>query len=178
MTRDPARPKQNDDVERDYRERRASLRAIASRFGEGDSEDIVQDAFVKTMVAQREQRLRSGFAFLLTVTRNAVIDRLRRKSYRENIVESVGDAITEVADGAPSPERAAIAADRLRRTLAIIETMPPRRREVLLLHRIESATYRQISERLMISVKTVENHLAAAMAQLARELDSQDDDTN
>jgi RNA polymerase sigma-70 factor (ECF subfamily) len=171
MAIEPAGLSKRDDVERVYRRQRSTLRAIASRSGDPDSEDIVQDSFLKTISAEQDGNLRSSFAFLLKVTRNAVIDRLRQKAYRSSIVTSMGEGIMDAPDASPDPERAAIASDRLSRVMEIIESMPPRRKEVLLLHRLENATYRQISERLGISPRTVENHLAAGMAQLSRELD-------
>lgn len=153
-----------------YRERRKTISAIAGRAGIEDGADLVQDAFVRTIERGRRGQIDSPLAFLCRVARNGVIDRFRRRAFRAGVVQEAPPDF-DPPDAAPDPERAAIASDRLRRAMAIIAVMPPRRREVLLLHRMENATYGQIARRLGISPKTVENHLGAAMAQLSRALD-------
>lgn len=65
------------------------------------------------------------------------------------------------------PERSLIGAQRLRRVMATIDTMPPKRREVFLLHRVEELTYPQIARQLGVSIKTVEKHMHLAMLQLS-----------
>jgi RNA polymerase sigma-70 factor (ECF subfamily) len=47
-----------------------------------------------------------------------------------------------------------------------IEKLPPRRRDVFRLSRQEGLSHQQIASRLGISVRTVENHLAAALQSL------------
>ena len=51
--------------------------------------------------------------------------------------------------------------------MASIEAMPPRRREVFLLHRVEELTYAQIARRLNVTIKAVEKHMHLAMRQLS-----------
>lgn len=70
-------------------------------------------------------------------------------------------------DVAADPERQIMGAQRLSRVMAAIELMPPKRREVFLLHRIEEMTYQQIARHLDVNIKTVEKHMALAMRQLS-----------
>lgn len=165
---------QENSLEGAYRHRRPLLRALARKAGDAEAEDLVQDAFVKTLETEQHQPLQSGLAYLVRVTRNAVVDRLRSKSYRAEIVIDTSEGVFEATDPTPDPERAAIASDRLARTMAIIERLPPRRREVLKLHRFENLSYAEIGERMGISRRTAEGQLAAAMAQIHRELDQND----
>jgi RNA polymerase sigma-70 factor (ECF subfamily) len=51
-----------------------------------------------------------------------------------------------------------------------IEAMPPRRREVLKLHRFEHLTYDEIAIRLSVSRSTVKKDLADAIAEVAEAL--------
>lgn len=150
-----------------FRHRRAAVHAVAARAGSEEAADLVQDAFLKTVEAGRTANIDSPFGFLLRVARNGVIDRLRKRGRWAKLV-SEGSAESDRADPAPDAERAAIASERLQRALACIESMPPRRREVLLLLRLEGLTYRKVAMRLGISPKTVENHLSAAMEELSR----------
>jgi len=60
-----------------------------------------------------------------------------------------------------------IETEELRRKLqAAIENMPPVRRKVFELSRNEGLSYREISQVLSVSVKTVENHISLALKQL------------
>lgn len=156
-----------------YRRQRGTIRAVVARGGQQDSADLVQDAFLKTVEAGRSSDIGSPFAFLLRVARNSVIDFLRSRSRWAKVVSGMEESI-DLPDPACDTERALIAAQRLQRALACIETMPPRRREVFLLHRVEGLTYVKIANRLGISSRTVEEHMSAAMMQLSREMDAHD----
>jgi RNA polymerase sigma-70 factor (ECF subfamily) len=70
-------------------------------------------------------------------------------------------------DPAADPERSLIGSQRLQRVMAAIEAMPPRRREVFLLHRVDELTYAQIARRLNVTIKAVEKHMHLAMRQLS-----------
>lgn len=164
----------NEAMEESFRRRRNVVRAIVERGGRGDSADLVQDAFLKTIEAGRTTKIESPVGFLFRVARNSVIDRLRKRS-RWSRLMSDADAPGEQADLSPGVERSLIASERLSVALACIDAMPSRRREVFLLQRIEGLTYVKIAKKLGISAKTVEAHMSAAMLQLSREMDAYDD---
>jgi len=50
---------------------------------------------------------------------------------------------------------------------ALLNTLPPRRRRIFKLCRIEGFTYPQIADMLSISVRTVQNQMVQAVKQLA-----------
>lgn len=164
----------NDALEAAYRERRGQIHAVVARGGGEDSADLVQDAFLKTIEAGRAAELASPLAFLKRVARNSVIDRVRSRARWARVV-TAADPDFDRPDPTPDAEHSLIASERLRRALACIDAMPPRRREVFLLQRIEGMTYVKIANRLGISAKTVEDHMSAAMAQLSREMDGHDE---
>jgi len=47
-----------------------------------------------------------------------------------------------------------------------LKDIPPRSREVFILHRFEEMKYKEISELLNIPIKTVENHMGNALKRL------------
>ena len=49
-----------------------------------------------------------------------------------------------------------------------IDGLPPRTKEVYLLHRVEELGYRQIAEQLSISIRTVEWHVAEAIVRIGK----------
>lgn len=54
---------------------------------------------------------------------------------------------------------------------ASVDALPPRTREVFKLHRIDGLQYKEIAERLDISVRTVEWHIAEAIVRIGEALD-------
>lgn len=53
---------------------------------------------------------------------------------------------------------------------AAIEKLPPKRKEIFLLSRSEGLTYKEIAEKLSLSIKTVEAHMRLALQDLRAEL--------
>lgn len=169
MGGDRPKPLAND-LDRAFRERGARLRAITTRAGANEAEDLAQEALLRTAEAGAKAPVEAPLHLLFRIARNAVVDRLRAKG-RAAVLFRPGEA--DAADPAANPERILIASERLRRALATIDAMPPKRREVFLLHRLEGLSYAQIARRAGISIKTVEKHMALAMAQLSREVDGE-----
>jgi RNA polymerase sigma-70 factor (ECF subfamily) len=154
-----------------YRTRSSALRQVAARAGRDDALDLVHDAVVKTLEAGHGEQILDPVGFLFRVTRNALFDRFRSRARRSKIMESGLDC-ESTPDTAASPERAAIASERLTRALAFIDTMPPRRREAFLLCRVEELTYAEAARRMGVSIHAVEKHMSAAMAQLFEAFES------
>lgn len=150
--------------------RRQNLQAIALRAGEDDADDAVQNALVIVLEeAQRGKKAHSLDKMVTRVVRFAAIDLFRlnktRNEYTEAYAKHVGGEgeVNPAAD----PERGVMGVQRLKRVLGTIESMPSRRREVFLMHRVDEMTYPQIAKRIGISVKAVEKHMHLAMRQLS-----------
>jgi RNA polymerase sigma factor (sigma-70 family) len=159
----------DNDLSLSFRERREQIRIIAARGAREDAADVVQESFLKAIEADRKTLIEKPLHFLRRIARNAVIDRLRARQ-RSEVVFSSAPA-PDTSDLGASPERALIASERLARAMTIIERMPPRRKAVFILHRIDELTLGQCAKRLGISVKTVEKHMSEAMVQLSREIE-------
>lgn len=158
------------ELDRIYRIRSSGLWHVAGRVGQDEAGDLVHDAVVKTLEAGRKEPIHDTVGFLFRVTRNALFDRFRSKMRRSKVLE-YGLEDNDAADTGASPERSAIASERLARVLAFIDTMPPRRREAFLLCRVEELTYAQAARRMGVSVHAIEKHMTAAMAQLFAEFE-------
>lgn len=129
-------------------------------------EDLCQEVYVRTYESAKDRLPKPVRPFVFTIARNLLVDRARR----EHVVpiEAVADLEgLGVALDAPSPEHAVLARDELRQLQAAIDRLPPRRREVVILGRIEGLTGRQIAQRLGIAESTVADHLTAAINALA-----------
>lgn len=152
-----------------YRRDRARLVAYARRHAGHDAAcDVVQDAFVRAAGSSESGALRNPGGFLQRITRNLLIDRARRAAARPALIP-----IDEARDAAVAPTQhdELVAADLLERFERALDLLPEKTRRVFLLHRVEELTYREIHEKLGISVAGVEYHMMKALAHLARMLD-------
>ncbi len=131
-----------------------------------DPQDFVQEAFARLAGASPGGALRNPEAYLQRIVRNLLIDRARR-AIKVPHVELVEDLDVAVAPGQAN----AIEASDIRRLYrAAVDALPTRTREVFLLSRVEEVGYKDIADRLGISVRTVEWHVAQAIIRIEKAL--------
>ena len=127
-----------------------------------EAEDLTQALFLR--IWEKRQLIdpeRPIDAFLFTVAHHLVVDHLRKMARSMTTMPLLPGELLP----APEPDPG----DRLfHRQLEdlyhrAIAALPPRRRDVFTLSRQEGLTHQQIAHRLGISVRTVENHMAAAL---------------
>ena len=136
-------------------------RLLRSRGRSGDeSDDLIQEAFVRLQTYCREHEVAKPEAFLARTALNLMID-ARRKEAVAPVVQGGIEAL-DLLDPHPVPEEILMAQERLRHLHAGIEALSPRVREVFLMHRLEGYSYAQIARQLELSVSTVEKHIAKA----------------
>lgn len=105
--------------------------------------DVVQDTFLKLCTADREKVGNHLAAWLYTVCRNRALDVYRK----ENPMNPVTEAELEVFENpSPSPSDAAQRRETTSQIQQILETLPPRQREVIHLKFQQDLSYREISE--------------------------------
>jgi len=150
----------------------SELRAVAARAGQGEGADIVQEAFLRVVEADDRAAVRSPVRMLFRVVQNLATDRLRARARSRRLFDPAAGPFDNRDEGA-DPERALIASERLRLSLAIIDRMTPKRRTIFLLHRLEGLSYPQIAKRTGVSIKTVEKQMTAAMSFLSKEMSLQ-----
>lgn len=125
------------------------------------AEDVLQDVFSNIWVGRRLIDPDVSFgAYLFTIVKNRVLNQLRdlekQQTLRERMLVCAVDYNEVTQDK--------ILTDDL---LAIIQkafaSMTPRQKEVFRLSREGQLSYKEIAERLDISVNTVHEHVAAAL---------------
>jgi len=139
---------------------------------EADAEDIVQGAFLAARKAYPDKGIEELGPLMTTLVRNRMLDFLKSGHRRQQMASvEIGQVADQLACGqSVTPEQQVMDAERLALAEALIAEMPARRREALLLHRIEGLTHGEIAERLSVSRQTVINEIAGAVAQLAEGL--------
>jgi len=130
-----------------------------------EAEDLTQAFFLRIW---EKRRLidpgRSVDAFLFTVAHHLVVDHLRRMARRvDPRAELSGEAFPS---GDPLPDEWLVTRELEDLYHRALVAMPPRRRDVFTLSRQEGLSHQQIAQRLGISVRTVENHMSAALQSL------------
>jgi len=128
---------------------------------EADTEEIVQEVFVKTW--ENRGRLKSYASFdtyLFTIAYNTTISLLRKRVKESQYIEYVKSVQVEIDDADFIENTDRIKIDETLNLL--IEKMPPRQREVFKLKHFQEYTYKEIADNLKISVNTVENHIVKA----------------
>jgi RNA polymerase sigma factor (sigma-70 family) len=155
--------------ERYYRE---LLNFLARKVGDRElAADLVQESYARVYAAPNNDEVIEPRALLYTTARNLVTDHHRRATVREQVEvpnesNERGDTPDlDIGMGPESLEPEAVFAGRQR--LAAIEEvvaqLPPRPREAFVLYKLDGLTRGEVAERMGVSVKTVETHLAIAM---------------
>jgi RNA polymerase sigma-70 factor (ECF subfamily) len=131
-----------------------------------DIDDLCQDVYMRVYEAARKQIPYPAKPVVFTIARNLLVDLVRR----EHVVpiEAVADLdALGVAIDEPSPERSAITRDELLRLQAALDRLPQRRREAVVMRKIEGLSLLEIAARMGISENTVDRHLCEGMCALA-----------
>lgn len=129
-----------------------------------DTEDLMQEAFLRLQVYTRENVVQHTEAFMVRTVLNLSAEMGRKSKYLQT---NDGADATVLVDPAPLPDEVLAGQQRLLRLREGLQHLNPRPREVFLLNRVDGYSYVQIAERLGISVSMVEKHIARASFFLA-----------
>jgi RNA polymerase sigma factor (sigma-70 family) len=143
-------------------------RYFRTRFrGTEDPDDLVHEVFARLASVKSFGDLRDPQAYLSRILRNFLIDRKRRLDKRPSFVGLEG-----VEPAVPPDQSHQIELTQMReRYRAAVDALPPRTRQVFLLHRVEDQSVKVIAAELGISSRTVEWHLAQAIMRIGEALD-------
>jgi len=133
-----------------------------------DAEDLIQEGILRVY----EYRARGGeirepeAVFLRTIQRLSM--NRERNAHRELYSTAMLEDLLLI-DQRPRPDEALDAEQRVQRTMRVLDSLPPKTKEILLLHRLAEAHHEDIAKQLGISVSAVEKHIARAVAALIAE---------
>jgi RNA polymerase sigma factor (sigma-70 family) len=125
-----------------------------------DSDDLIQEAFLRLELYCRDHEVRQPEAFLVRAALNLSIDEHRSAHARRIVAQRVESL--PLIDPHPAPDEVLAAQQRLQRMRRGLHGLSPRVREVFLMSRLDGCSYGQIAERLGISESAVEKHIAKA----------------
>tara|TARA_B110000046_G_C12939427_1_gene375098 strand:+ start:535 stop:1071 length:537 start_codon:yes stop_codon:yes gene_type:complete len=139
---------------------------IYYRCGDSDlATDITQDAFMRLWEKDFEYHPNKTKSLIYKIAREMWISGHRKNSKFQKTELSLNyvDESTQ-----PSQE---LEYNELRRTYErVLAQLPENQRDVFLMNRMEQLSYKEIAERLELSVKAIEKRMSLALAFLRKEL--------
>lgn len=129
------------------------------------AEDVVQDVFLKLWHRREEINVNENLpAYLHRAVVNHAIN-IYKQQYRK-LIEHTEDIATK-SDAGSTPADAGLTTGELNHKIErALATMSDSSRGVFMLSRFEEMSYKEIAEKLQISVKTVEKHMSSALRHL------------
>ncbi|MEX2380654.1 MAG: RNA polymerase sigma-70 factor [Vicingaceae bacterium] len=131
------------------------------------SEDIVQEIFVKLWEKRSELNIKDSIkSYLFQSTKNACFNHLKhQKVHRKfEVYSKKNDPFSQDTSEEVNAKQLAALVD------TAIEALPEKRKKVFHLSRQEGLKYKEIADKLGVSIKTVETQMGLALKFLRREL--------
>ena len=151
-----------------YLEQRATLIKVLFRIVGcyQTAEDLSQEAYLKVSAAVGKSPVAHPRPFLYQTARNLALDHLRKEKVRGRGGEEADqdEALLQVVDPLPNPEKAAATGQAVEQLLAVLSGQPRRRREILILYKVHGWRYDEIAAHFGISRSAVEKNIRAALA--------------
>lgn len=128
------------------------------------TEEIVSDVFLNIWKRRERLNITSSFkAYIFRAVRNQSINYLKK----ENRDFDSLDLLENEASEEYQPDEELIFCELENRIEVLLNTLPPRRKLIFKLSRIEGFTYQEIADILSISIHTVQNQMVQAVKTLA-----------
>lgn len=121
-----------------------------------DSEDLVQDAYLRLLEYRTMLRPDTVKYFLFTIVRNLVTDYFRRFYKRQEVVDFLQEfSQTRTMES----DSHVIVKDLQKQEWNRVGLLPRQRRKIYVMNRFEGKNLSEIASELHLSQRTVENHL-------------------
>lgn len=130
-----------------------------------DVDDLFQELMSRLWSFDGERVIENPDGYIFQAAANLLKERYRKAGTRNSAVAEI--PFFQTASEEITPERILQGKEELRLLEQALAELPPRTRTVFLLHRYEGFKYREIAERIGVSVSAVEKHIAAAMRHIA-----------
>ena len=131
---------------------------------QADAEDIVQDTFIYLWV-NRAKITHSGslYAYLSRSVKNSCIDRKLHAEVEQRYLREM------MASGEESSEDSENLEELYRRLQVVMDSLPPKCKEIFILGCVEGLSYKDVAEQLGVSVNTVKTQVKVAYKKIKSE---------
>jgi RNA polymerase sigma-70 factor (family 1) len=125
------------------------------------AEEVVHDTFLKIWENRRQLDPTQSFrSYVFTITRNHILNLLARSAREAKIAQEILASFREVAHN--NTENEIVYNDYQQLVQQAIGQLPPQRRQVFTLCRLEGRSYDEVATMLNISTGTVSDHMVKA----------------
>lgn len=125
-----------------------------------DASDVVQETYLKLYRLGKPEEVRYPKALLFRAASNLAMDRLKGNASRP---QPTDDELVEVEDTSSNLEQRAASQEVFDYLLEIVNELPERRRQVLIMKKFSELTNQEISKSLGITRSMVEQHMTRAL---------------
>jgi len=124
-----------------------------------EAENIVQMVFIKLWEKRNVLKIKSLNAYLMMTVRNHCLNVIKRSRYHYSV-----DNLPQLPDVEENDIQQK--EEMLKLVYSIIDTMPPQRKKIFKMSRLDGLKYKEIANILNISPKTVEAQMGKALKTL------------
>jgi RNA polymerase sigma-70 factor (ECF subfamily) len=135
-----------------------------------DVQDLVQQVFLRLAQSREMGEIHNPDAYIFQTAANTLRDHYRHAAVHARYLNE-SPAARDAVDSDFSAERVISAREDLLRLVVALRRLPERSRDVLMLRRFEGLKNAEIARLHNISERSVEKHIAKAMAELSYALD-------
>jgi RNA polymerase sigma-70 factor (ECF subfamily) len=138
---------------------------------EKEAEEIVQETFLK--IWERRDYLDPDLsinAYLFKIAFNFIQKQFIKNIKEQELKHDFADELIHFDEQTSNMLNYHFLLDHL---TCLIDELPPRQREIIILRKLDNYSIKEISEKLSISIKTIETHLTAALKFLKERLKSE-----
>lgn len=127
-----------------------------------NAQDITQNIFMKLWKNRKNlEHIKSMDDYLFILSKNACMDYFRKASRKKEISTDVFDEFL-LSRIVSSPEKRIDALSDIEELRHIIDSLPPKRRDIFIMSRFDGLSNDEIASILGVSKKTVENQISLA----------------
>ena len=133
------------------------------------AEEIVSDVFFEVWKNRKSlAEIGNMNAWIQTITYRKAISFLRKETGKYEL--SFDDIEDFIFEPVQSPAEEMISKEEMAKINDAIQQLPPKCKHVFFLAKIDGLPYKDIADMLNISVKTINNHIAFALDEIAKRL--------
>ena len=138
---------------------------LRGSFPSVDAEDIAQESYLRTWLANATRPIRSAKAFLFTTARHLALNSTRREP-KSPIIAMPDLAALDVADGRGDAAEAAATNEEIALLTDAFDSLPARCREIFVLRKIQDIPQREVAALFNITESAVEKQVHAGFLRL------------
>ncbi len=125
-----------------------------------DAADLAHDTYMRVLVSGQAPRPEQSRRYLTRIAKGLAIDFYRRRQIEAAYLETLSRLEPSQV---PCEETRALVVEALVELDRLLQGLPPRVRQALLLCKLDGLSYQDIAQQLEVSVSSVEKYIASAL---------------